>query len=64
MRRWCASRGREPGAIISLEQGWGLARAWYSDRLQPAWRRKPAAEVEAVFQSCGLSGPFWRLTTP
>ena len=39
VERWCEQRGAEPGAIFSLDRLWGLARAWYSDRLSPEWRR-------------------------
>ena len=39
---WCEERGVEPGAVFSLDQLWGLARAWFSDRLSPEWRRASA----------------------
>jgi len=57
---WAESRGIERGATLTLDQGWGLARAWYSDRLDPAWRRRTPEEAEAVFESLGLTGEFWR----
>ena len=57
--RWCR-RWRQPlGEIFSLDQQWGLAQAWYSDRLQPDWRRKTPDEVEAVFSELGLTSAFW-----
>lgn len=64
MARWCRERGRPVGAIISLPTAWALAQAWYSDRLEPAWRRRTAMEAEAVFTGLGLIGPFWRLAPP
>lgn len=47
---------------MSLVTMWQLARIWYSDRLDPDWRRKSVAEAEDVFRELGLSGDFWRLT--
>ena len=58
VHRW-RKRWRQPrGAILSLAQGWGLARAWYHDRLEPGWRPE---EAEAVFAQLGLRSSFWRL---
>lgn len=64
MVHWCARRGRPVGAVISLSTAWALAQAWYSDRLDPAWRRRTVAEAQAVFTELGLTDPFWRLATP
>ena len=64
MSRWCVERGRAVGAVISLSTAWALAQAWYSDRLEPAWRRRTAAEAQAVFTALGLTDPFWRLPAP
>jgi hypothetical protein len=61
---WCRERGRAVGAIISLPTAWALAQAWYSDRLQPSWRRRTAPAAQAVFTGLGLTGPFWRLDLP
>jgi hypothetical protein len=52
------------GAVISLSTAWALAQAWYSDRLDPAWRRRTAAEAQAVFSGLGLTDPFWCLAAP
>ena len=61
VHRWCR-RWRQPfGEIFSLEQQWGLARAWYSDRMKPDWRRKTPDEVEATFSGLGLTSEFWNL---
>ena len=46
---------------MSLPQIWGLAQAWYADRLEAGWRRRTPEEAEAVFASLGLTGEFWRL---
>ena len=64
MSRWCVERGRAVGAVIPLSTAWALAQAWYSDRLEPSWRRRTAAEAQAVFNALGLTDPFWNLTAP
>ena len=61
MDRWCQHWDQPRGAVISLEQQWGLATAWYNDRLEPDWRRKTDEEVVAVFSKLGLTSPFWDL---
>jgi hypothetical protein len=58
--RWCTDRTLQRGAVLTIEQGWRLARAWYFDRLDPDYRGKTAAEIEAIFASIGLSGPYWQ----
>ena len=49
------------GAVLSLEQTWNLAREWYHDRLDPAWRRRTKEETRRLFASLGLDGEFWLL---
>ena len=61
---WYRRRGGATGATFTLNQQWELARAWYSDRMAPDWRRRTPAEAEAEFASIGLTGEFWRLTGP
>jgi hypothetical protein len=48
------------GAVLSLDQTWALAKLWYQNRLDPAWRRPTAAEANDAFASIGLSGDFWK----
>ncbi len=62
LQRWLEERGLERGATLTLEQQWGLARRWYSDRTDPDWRRRTPEEAEAVFAALGLTGDFWRLS--
>ena len=65
IERWCRSWRLEHGAVLSLEQVWGLAQAFYGpDRRDPAWRRRTLEETEAVFGSLGLTSPFWSLRPP
>ena len=61
VERWCEQHALARGAVLSLQQGWGLAREWYSTRLDPDWRRPSPKEAEGLFASLGLTGPFWRL---
>ena len=58
--RWCAMWKQARGAMLSIEQGWALATGWYVDRLEADWRSKTPAEAEALLDSLGLTGPFWR----
>lgn len=62
MDRWCEAKGMPRGGLLSIRQLWGLARAWYGDRLSEQWRRKTPEEAEAIFEEIGLTGPFWKLT--
>jgi hypothetical protein len=38
-----------------------LARRWYGDRLDRDWRPRTLAESQAILDSVGLTGEFWRL---
>lgn len=59
--RWLKARGLQRGAVVSLEQAWRLALAWFRDPREPSWRPRTQAEQQAVFDSVGLRGPFWRV---
>ena len=61
MIAWCAARGRPVGAVLTLAQGWELARAWFIDPRTPGWRRPPLAALARLVHAHGLSGPFWAL---
>jgi hypothetical protein len=61
LERWRGSMGLERGGLLTPEQQWRLAEAWYANRLDPDWRRRTLAEAEAVFAGLGLAGDFWRL---
>jgi hypothetical protein len=58
---WCTFREHPRGGTMSPEQCWRLARAWYSDKLSPDWRRKTLEEAEAVLSGIGLNERFWSL---
>jgi len=49
------------GGLLTLQQAWRLAKAWYQDRLDPSWQRKGAGEVQALFTQLGLTSLFWDL---
>ena len=60
--RWSRAWHLDRGGVLSLEQCWQLARAWYTDdRRDPNWRRKTGAEAQALFTELGLTGAFWQL---
>jgi hypothetical protein len=48
------------GSALSLEQAWRLAAAWYRDPRDPSWRPRTREEQQAVVDSVGLRGAFWR----
>jgi hypothetical protein len=49
------------GELVSLDVLQELARRWYGDRLAPDWRPRTVAESQAILESVGLTGEFWRL---
>ncbi len=49
------------GATLELPQLWALARAWYGNRLDPAWRPRTRDEAQHILSSVGLRGAFWDL---
>ena len=59
--RWNEARGLPRGGLLSLEQVWRLADAWYRHRMEPGWRRRTPDEANALFADVGLSGSFWKL---
>lgn len=59
--RWLAERRLNRGGLVTPEQLWRLAVAWYGKRLAPDWRRATPEEGQRVLEGIGLSGPFWRL---
>jgi hypothetical protein len=60
--RWCRQWHQPRGAIISLEQQWRLAQAWYEDRLTFDWQRKTNEEVDALWNELGFTSSFWSLS--
>jgi hypothetical protein len=58
---WCADRKVPRGAVMSIPQAWDLSVKWYGNRLDPDFRRPTSDEAQAIFESVGLTGDFWRL---
>jgi hypothetical protein len=58
---WRRPRGLKADGTMPLATMWQLAHAWYHDRFDPAWRRKPAGETQVLFSGLGLNGDFWKL---
>ena len=59
--RWLAREKKTRGAVVSLEQVWHLAKAWYTDPRDPSWRPRTRDESQAVLSSVGLTSEFWEL---
>ena len=59
--RWLAREKKSRGAVVSLETVWHLAKAWYADPRDPAWRPRTRDESQAVLSSVGLTSDFWQL---
>lgn len=57
---WLKTRGTPRGSVLSLEQAWRLAMAWYGDPRDAQWRPRTREEQQAVVDSIGLRGAFWR----
>ena len=49
------------GELVDLTTLRTLAERWYGNRLQPDWRPRTLAESQAILDSVGLTGDFWRL---
>ena len=60
--RWCKRWQQPRGALLSLEQQWQLAIAWYADRLDFNWKRKTPDEVAAIWAELGFVSNFWELS--
>ena len=59
---WLRTTGRARGGTMAVDTCWQLARTWYTDKGRPGYRRKTPEEAQAVFDSLGLTGPFWQLS--
>ncbi len=47
--------------VTDLPTLWKLAQPWYGDRLDPDWQPHSREHNQSLLDSCGLTGPFWRL---
>jgi hypothetical protein len=56
---WCTAHNIPPRPLVNLEQLWQLALHWYANRLTVESRRPGTDEMVLIFNSLGLTGPFW-----
>ena len=49
------------GELVELTSLQELARRWYGNRMAPDWRPRTLEESQAILDSVGLTGDFWRL---
>jgi len=59
VRAWCSRHGYPLRPLVTIDRLWGLATAWYSNRLEVDSRRPQPDEMRAIFSALGLSGEFW-----
>ncbi len=59
VREWCRAQNLPLRPLVTMDQLWGLAQAWYATRLQPDSRRPQPAEMRQIFARLGLADPFW-----
>ena len=59
VRAWLGDRPE--GAIVPIAQLADLAEAWWRDRLDPDWQPHTREQNQAILDSVGLTGDFWRL---
>ena len=60
LTRWLDARGYAGGETIGVAQLGELAHAFYANRLAPDWRPRTLEETQAILDSVGLTGPFWK----
>jgi hypothetical protein len=61
LQAWLTSNQATKGKVMTLEQAWRLAKAWYADPRLVAWQPLAREERQAVLSSVGLVGDFWTL---
>jgi len=61
VHRWCLANDVPRRPLVSLEQLWGLALAWYENRLTEESRRPGPDEMGEIFGRLGLEDPFWQV---
>jgi hypothetical protein len=61
---WCSTRDLPVRPMLTLEQLWQLALAWYSNRLTEESRRPGPDEMASIFAHIGLTDAFWDPKAP
>ena len=59
VRAWSGRRGTPVRPIVTMDELWRLAEAWYSTRLDGHSRRPQPDEMREIFAGIGLVGDFW-----
>lgn len=58
---WCERHRQPRGEAVPWSQVVALGRAWYGGHREPTWRKWSSREASMIFQSVGLTSPFWAL---
>jgi Alkylmercury lyase len=58
---WSERTHAEGGQIVAAETMWRLSAPWYGDRLAPDYTPHTREQNQAILETCGLTGSFWRL---
>jgi len=61
IERWCQIHNVPRRPLVSLDQLWQLALAWYANRLTEESRRPGPDEMEEIFARLGLRDSFWQV---
>lgn len=64
LHQWQQEQNVTQGEVLTVNQMWALANAWYHDRLAPTYRSRTVAQVEAIFRALGLTSSFWYMDHP
>ncbi|MBW2435785.1 MAG: hypothetical protein JRF29_00810 [Deltaproteobacteria bacterium] len=56
-------RNEQAGYTMSIQKCWELARGWYTGRLDYGWQRPDLEKIQQLFDSLGLEGKFWDLSS-
>lgn len=61
---WLRDTGAQPGEVVTAQTMYDLSRDWYRTRMDVSWEPPDATQVEALFATHGLIGPFWQAARP
>lgn len=61
VEHWCQIHNTPRRPLVSLDQLWQLAVAWYENRLTEESRRPRPDEMEGIFARLGLRDSFWQV---
>ena len=61
VKAWCTRHGLTYGQTVPILQAFNLAKVWYGKHADADWVKCNVVEAQAIFESVGLSGPFWAL---